>query len=393
MKHTESFQIIIKTLAGFEEILAKEVSATGGEDIQVLHRAVKCTGNNKVLYNINYNCRTALRVLKQIGEFEVRDENDLYYAVKKIRWTDLFTTEQTFAVNAVTSSPIITNSHYAALKAKDAIVDQFRMKYDKRPSIELEGPDLRVHVHITGEKCTLLLDSSGESLHKRGYRRIQGQAPLSEVLAAGMIMLTGWDGNIPLYDPMCGSGTLLTEAAMISRKIPAGYFRSTFGFMNWHDYDSILWKRIKQEADHQISREDIQVFGSDVNQRTLQATIENIRAASMENDIEVKQVAFEDSSPPVKTPGIIITNPPYGERLIKEDLDLFYKTIGNTLKHKYPGWKAWLITSDFPALKSVGLKTSRKIPLYNGPLECKFVRYDLYSGSRKQKWQENKPEN
>jgi len=384
LKNSKKYPIIIKTLAGLEKILAEEVSAMGGQDIQPLNRAVKCTGNNETLYKINYLCRTAQRVLKVIGEFDVRNEDDLYASVKKYKWPELFDIGQTFAVNAVTNNSTISNSHYAALKAKDAIADHFRDRFNERPSVDLEKPDLRIHVHITGTRCTLLLDSSGDSLHKRGYRRIQGEAPISEVLAAGMIMLTGWDTKLPLYDPMCGSGTILTEAAMIAGNIPAGYFRNDFGFKRWRDFDPDLWDGIKADAEHQIIKDKPIIIGSDVNQRTLKSTIENIAAAGLEKEIQVKQVAFEDSSPPVERPGVIIFNPPYGERMQKADLESFYKMIGDTLKHKYPDWQAWLITSDPSALKSVGLRTSRKIQLFNGPLECRFVRYDLYSGSKKQ---------
>jgi putative N6-adenine-specific DNA methylase len=379
----KKYALVAKTLAGLEAILADEVKAAGGTNVQILNRAVAFNGNTDCIYRTNYTCRTALRVLRIIGTYPVRNEHELYQRMLGIDWIKYLSEDQTLAVDAFVSNAAITNSHYAALKAKDAVVDQFRRSGGVRPSVDIETPDLRINIHLAGEQCTISLDSSGDSLHKRGYRSKQGQAPISEVLAAGMILLTGWDRKSPFYDPMCGSGTLLIEAAMIAKNIPAGYFKPKFGFMNWDDFDAELWKKIKKQADSMISADNPEIYGSDVNQQVLLAAGENLHSTGLDGIIPLRQVAFENSTPPNPDGGTIITNPPYGERIQKTDLTGFYKTIGDVLKQKYSGWEAWLITSDYAALKSVGLRTSRKIKLYNGPLECRFVKYELYAGSRK----------
>ncbi len=378
-----NYTLIVRTMAGLEEILAGELKQAGATGLEILNRAVKCQGDNQVMYAANYRCRCALRVLSVVKEFEAENETELYRGARNFPWENLIDAGNTIAVHAIVNQSRITHSHYAALKVKDAIADRFRKIENRRPSVDVENPDLRIQLHLHKSHATLLLDSSGDSLHKRGYRRIQGEAPLSEVLAAGMIMLAGWDGSSLLLDPMCGSGTILCEAAMIAKKIPPGYFRKSFGFMRWKDYDASLWDDIRRKANLEIQALSAPVVGSDVNQRTLFAASENIEAAGLTDDIILKQVAFEDSSPPSSNSGFIITNPPYGERIKKNDLHAFYKMIGDVLKNKYAGYSAWLITSDFDALKRVGLKPSQKLTLYNGPLECRYVKYDLYSGSRK----------
>ncbi len=378
-----SYTLVAKTLVGLEDLLAQEITAAGGKNIKALNRAVSFNGDKACMYRVNYTCRTALRVLKTIDVFPVRNEYELYYRISQIDWFQYLDEHQTLAVDAFVGNSKITNSHYASLKVKDAIVDFFRRHSGERPSVDIEKPDLRINVHLSGEQCTISLDSSGESLHKRGYRTRQGEAPINEALAAGMIMLSGWDANQPFLDPMCGSATLLIEAAMIAKNIPCGYFRNGFGFMLWDDFDGQLWERLKKQADEKISRQNPEIFGYDVNQNVLTAADENLKQVSMGDFINLKQVAFENSAVPTGHPGVIVTNPPYGERIQKADLKGFYKTIGDVLKQRYSGWEAWLITSDYSALKSVGLRTSRKIKLYNGPLECRFVKYELYDGSLK----------
>lgn len=379
---SSAFQLVAKTLVGLEEILAGEIAQAGGFNIKVLNRAVSFEGDLGCIYRTNYSCRTALRVLKVIGLYRAGNEHELYQRILGIDWSQYITNEQTLAVDAYVSNSRITNSHYASLKVKDAIVDQFRRKSGNRPSIDLDNPDLRVNIHLTGDQCTISIDSSGESLHKRGYRQWQGEAPISEVLAAGMIMLSGWNGQTRLHDPMCGSGTLLIEAVMIARNIPSGFYRPTFGFMQWRDFDRQLWEKIKSEYNREIKTEAPPITGADANQRTLSIAVRNLTEARLENYVTLSKLAFEESIPE-ETGGIIVTNPPYGERMEQDDLNGFYKMIGDTLKKNYTGWDAWLITSDYEALKSVGLRTSRKIKLYNGPLECRFVKYEMYTGSRK----------
>lgn len=377
------FSLIIKTQAGLEELLARETAAAGGQNIQILRRAVKCEADLSAMYCINYSCRTALRVLKEVAEFEAADEKMLYNEVKKFDWPSLLNADRSIAVNATVSNSAMTHSHYVALKTKDAIVDKCREHSGERPNVDLENPNLRVHIHITGTRCSLLFDSSGDSLHKRGYRIRQGIAPINEVLAAGMILLAGWDGQTTLLDPMCGSATILCEANMIARKIPPGFFRKEYGFMRWKDFDPKLWETIIKNENAKIAEPSCKIFGSDVNQNAIALSREILENSKFENDIELKHVAFENSTAPDSEGGTIIFNPPYGERMQKEDINAFYKMIGDVLKSKYAGYEAWLITSDFGALKSVGLRTSRKIQLFNGPLECKFVKYELYRGSKK----------
>lgn len=389
MQEKQKDTFIVRTMAGLEQVLASELNLIGAEEVEILNRAVKCRGGNELMYRINYESRCALRVLKVVDEFEAEDETGLYNNVMKFPWERFIDSDKTIAVNAVLNKSRINHSHFAALKVKDAVVDRFRNLGGTRPSVDLERPDLRIQVHIHQSHCTLLLDSSGESLHKRGYRRIQGEAPINEVLAAGMLMLSGWDGEETFLDPMCGSGTILCEAVMLARRIPPGYFRNFFGFVRWKDFDEKVWERIIQNANDKIRPISTKVYGNDVNQRTLFAASENIAAAGLQDDISLKQVAFENSSPPDPEGGFILTNPPYGERIKKADMLAFYSMIGDVLKKKYTGYTAWLITSDIGGLHSVGLRASKKLTLFNGPLECKFVKYEMYRGSKKQRKQQN----
>jgi putative N6-adenine-specific DNA methylase len=378
-------QIVVKTLTGLEDVLAGELLALGIESPVVLNRAVEFHGTKEQLYKANYFCRTALRALKVIGTFTVVDEHDLYNKIKHVNWSDYLSINQTLAVNAVVNRSRITHSQYAALKAKDAIVDQFREQFNKRPSVDLDDPDLRINVHLNGTDCTLSIDSSGEPLFKRGYRRVQGEAPMSEVLAAGMIMLSGWDGKQTLLDPMCGSGTILSEACMISGNVPAGHYRRHYAFEKWRDFDAELWEKIKVDGRKAMGPVKAKIVGYDKSPRALNAAQINIKSSRFEKFVELKAISFEHSTPPAEE-GVLITNPPYGERIENTDLPSLYKMIGDVLKKYYSGWEAWLITSDSPALKSVGLRTSKKIVLYNGPLECRFVKYELYQGSKKTKF-------
>jgi putative N6-adenine-specific DNA methylase len=377
------FTLIIKTHAGLEQLLADEVITAGGHEVQLLVRAVRCLADIDTMYRINYICRTALRVLKLLHGFVVNDENDLYREINKLDWPDIFPVDGTFAINANVNRSQMTHAQYVSLKAKDAVVDKFREILGKRPNVNITDPDVRIHIHISASQGMVLLDSSGDSLHKRGYRRGQGLAPINEVLAAGMVLLSGWDATTDLLDPMCGTGTILCEAAMIAQKMPAGYFRKKFGFMSWPNYQPELWNQITKTENARIAPAQCHLYGADVNQRVLAQTDEVLRATGFDKITTLKQVAFEDSSPPTNKPGIIITNPPYGERIQKSNLNDFYHMIGDVLKNKFAGYTAWLITSDFGALKSVGLRTSRKITLFNGPLECRYVQYQLYRGSRK----------
>lgn len=375
----EQFQIIAKTFSGLEELLAVEVARFGGRKVRLLQRGVAFEADQACLYRLNYRSRTALRFLKVIAEHPVHNAQDLYQFARKIKWDQYFHLSSTFAVDAVVNHHAFRNTQFAALKVKDAIADYFRSKSGKRPTVNKQNPDILIHLHLTSDKCTLLLDSTGESLHKRGYRKRQGIAPLNEVLAAGMILLSGWTKDKPLYDPMCGSGTLLTEATMIAIDMPGGYFRTNFSFMNWKDFNPVLWNKIRSEYKFDLSSHLLKIAGSDIDKSALKIAQQNLKSAGFDNLVRLSQIPVEQSSPPFdEDHGFIITNPPYGERLKKTDLKELYKTLGNVLKRNFAGWDAWILSADLKALHSIGLKPSRKIVLFNGPLECRFVHYELY---------------
>lgn len=380
----ETFPIVAKTVSGLEEVLAEELYALNAQNIEILHRAVGFEGDKELLYKANYCLRTALRILKPIGEFSARDEESLYKGIRKINWDTYFSIDQTFAIDAVVSGNVFNHSQYVALKVKDAIVDQFRDIFGSRPSVNTYNPDFRLNVHIVNERVELAIDSSGESLHKRGYRKMVDKAPINEVLAAGLIQLTGWQGDCNFVDCMCGSGTIPIEAAMFAMKIPAGYYRSRYGFMSWRDYDRDLWQKIKEEADKQICEFDFQILGSDRSHKATEIAKGNVLNAKLHRDIQIVKKNMEVLTPP-DGGGILLINPPYGERLEEEDITSLYKSIGDTLKKNFKGFKAWVISSDISTLKLVGLKPSKKITVFNGPLECRFVCFDIFDGSYKEK--------
>lgn len=371
------FNLLAKTIFGLEQTLALELESLGATEVQVLTRAVSFKGNQRLLYSANYCCRTALRILKPVLVFEIKEQQDLYEMIRDFPWENFLDVTGTMAVDAVISYTVFTNSKYVAQKTKDAVVDRLRDKSGMRPNVDLDDPDLRINVHLFKDLCTVSLDSSGSTLNRRGYRRSIGLAPINEVLAAGLIRLSGWDQNIPLLDPMCGSGTFLTEAAMMLRQIPAGHFRQDFGFMKWKDYDSDLWSAVRAEADNKIISSAVPLFGMDRASRAIQSAGENLLGINLDDAVSLSQVNFEESAAPAPK-GMIITNPPYDERLKLEDSLAFYQMIGNTLKRKYSGWEAWIISGDLQSVKFIGLKPSRKITVFNGPIECRFLRFTLY---------------
>lgn len=377
MTHT----IVIKTLQGLEQVLAAELEALGATDIQPLKRAVSCTGDKHLIYRANYELRTAMRVLLPIGTFQASNEEAYYRAVRETDWSQYLDVNDTLAVEAMVAGDFFKHSQYAALLTKDAIVDQFRDRYGRRPSVNLEAPTLRIHTRINGSACTLLLDSSGDSLHKRGYRRDIAEAPLSEVLAAGMLLLTEWDGQSAFVDPMCGSGTLPIEAAMIAMNMPPQSKRPSFGFFKWKDFDKKLWQTVKAEADARVQPPPFPIFASDKESRARNSTAINLLSAGLEQVVQLEKMSFEKLMPPADT-GLLVTNPPYDERIKVQEIEAFYKSVGDRLKQHWAGWTAWLISSNMEAWKNFGLRPSRKIPLYNGPLECYFQKFDLYAGKK-----------
>lgn len=385
---TENLKIQIKTFFGLEAILAEEIKKLGGRNVELKNRAVNCEGDLGFLYKINYSARTALKILVPIDEFKAYNETKFYEKLFKFEWDDFMSVDQTFAIDSTVNSERFSHSQFMTFKMKDAIVDFFQNRYGKRPSIETRSPDIKFHLHIDRELVTISLDSSGDALFKRGYRREQGEAPINEVLASGMLQLAGWDGKGNFLDPMCGSGTLLIEAAMIAMDLPAQIFRKRFGFQNWKNYDETLFNKIKEFRIERVREFHGKIVGYDIDGRMLDAADANIASAEMEDIIEVRRQNFFESKKDL-FPLLMVFNPPYDERISINDDD-FYKKIGDTFKTNYPNTLAWLISSDLDAPKKIGLRPSRKIKLFNGKLETRFLQYEMYEGTKKLHKLENK---
>lgn len=383
----KNFKMVAKTLYGLEEILAKELRQLGASEVVIGTRNVSFMGDTGFMYKANLCCRTAIKILKPITVFNVFTEDDLYKRVYNIPWEDYMNTKGSLAVDATVFSKQFTHSKYISLKTKDAIVDRFRDKEGTRPNVDLDHPTLRINIHIDRNICTVSLDSSGQSLHKRGYKVANTIAPINEVLAAGMIMLSEWNGQCDFLDPMCGGGTILIEAAMIACNIPPNLNRREFGFENWIDFDFDLYKLIEDSALKKIRDFNFKIFGYDIDAFVLSKAKENIKSANLQEFISVRKQNFFESKKETEKPMYLVFNPPYDERL-QVDTEVLYSSIGTTLKHNYPGTQAWMITSNMEALKHVGLRPSRRIKLYNGKLESKFVKYEMYEGSRKAKKQQ-----
>jgi len=377
----KDYQLIAKTFAGLEDVLAKEIKKIGGKNVRRGKRAVFYEGNLEMVYKSNYHLRTAIRILKEIERFQFKNVDQFYLKCKNIDWTKYFGLDLHFRIDSVVvNSRDFKNSMYASLKVKDAIADHFRERFGKRPDVETAEPDIIINVHIFENSCTLSIDSSGESLHKRGYRVKQGEAPLSEVLAAGMIFLAGWYGNSDFMDPMCGSGTLAIEAAMIAYNIPPAKFRKEFAFQKWNDYDQLLWDRITEPQPPREFRHSI--YAADIDGGNLLNAQTNARRALVFNKIKFQKSNFRDLQSEFKN-GTIVTNPPYGERLIEADLNGLYEMIGERLKHQYAGSEAWILSAALESMKYIGLKPATKLDLMNGALKCKFNKYELFRGKRK----------
>ncbi len=375
--------MIAKTFFGFEEILAQELKALGAADVNIQNRMVEFNGDLGFMYKANYSLRTALRIQKPILSFSAKTEGQLYEKMKKFHWENYFNVDQTFMIDPTVFSDYFTHSHYAALKVKDAIVDRFKEKDGRRPSIDKDAPDVRFNLHISHDKVTLSLDSSGDSLHKRGYREETGPAPINEVLAAGLLLQAGWDGKGNYLDPMCGSGTMLIEAAMIANQIPSQLHRKRFAFQNWPDYDETLFTQIRNTRINRIKEFDYKIVGYEISPMMAKIAQMNIKSADLEDIIEVRQQDFFTSKKEL-FPVLLVFNPPYDERIENNNQE-FYKQIGDTLKSSYPNTLAWFITSDLQAKKYVGLRPSKKVKVFNGKLECDFLQYEMYEGSKKAK--------
>ena len=377
----QEFELIAKTFQGLEEVLAQELTELGAGNIEIGRRMVSFTGDKAMMYKANFCLRTAIRILKPIKHFTANSADEVYDAVKAIEWDEYLDNMSSFSVDAVVFSEEFRHSKFVAYKVKDAIVDYFREKTGNRPSVRINKPDLAINIHIAENECTLSLDSSGESLHRRGYRQEQVEAPLNEVLAAGMILMTGWRGECDLIDPMCGSGTIPIEAALIARNIAPGVFRKEFGFEKWKDFDRELLDSIYND-DSQEKEFNHKIYGYDNNPKANEIATHNVKAAGVSKDIILKIQPFQQFEQPAEK-SIIITNPPYGERISSDDLLGLYKMIGERLKHAFTGNDAWILSYRDECFDQIGLKPSVKIRLMNGALECQFRQYQLFDGKFK----------
>lgn len=360
-----------------EPVLARELEALGAQRIELVERAVYCVGDNELVYKANIWLRTALRILKPIYSFRVKDERQLYTALQTVPWLKYMSGKDTFAFDTAVHSPYFNHSQYVALKAKDSVADWFRNKLGYRPSVDIANPRVRFNIHIQGDEMTLSLDTSGNSLHRRGYRRDQNEAPLNEVLAAGLIGLSGWTGETPFMDLMCGSGTLPIEAAMIACNIAPNLHRTDFGFTHWKDYDPKLFKKVTDEAKKAVRESPVAILGSDISQRNNYIALENLKRTGLHGSVTFSVSPLQKTSPST-TPGTIILNPPYGERLQPDEIERLYADMGDTLKQRYSGWEAWILSSNLEAFKHVGLQASKKIALLNGKIDVQFRQYRMY---------------
>lgn len=382
----ENFKMIAKTFFGFEEILAKELQLLGAQEVEIGTRMVSFKGDKGFMYKANLSLRTALKILKPIYYFRATNEVQLYKNIQGVDWSTYLNANQTFVIDTTIHSDHFKHSQFVSQKAKDAIVDQFREKTGMRPSIDKDFPDLRINIHIDRDQVSVALDTSGASLHHRGYRTATNIAPINEVLAAGMLLLSGWEGKSDFLDPMCGSGTILVEAAMIACNIPANINRKEFAFEKWNDWDNDLFDQIIDALLKRTRDFHYTIKGYDKAPSAVSKAKDNIRNANVEEFITVEQHNFFDTKKETVGPLHLLFNPPYGERL-DIDLERFYREMGDTMKQNYPGTHAWFITANLEALKFVGLKPSRKIKLFNGSLEARLVKYEMYEGSKRTKFQ------
>ncbi len=377
-------KLLAKTHYGLEQVLAEELKGFGATGVSILNRAVAFEGSKLLLYAVNYRSRLALSVLMPVSSFGISGQKDLYNGAVAVEWDHYLDPSKTFAVTAVVNSPHFPHSGYAALVVKDAIADFFRRLTLGRPSVDAKDPDLLVNVHISNNRVTISLDSTVVPLYRRGYRQGMSEAPLGEVLAAGMIALSGWKPGIPLSDGMCGSGTIVAEAGLIACNIAPGKFRKSFGFMRWKDYDAALFRSVRFDAEKRERKSPAKISGSDISAETCAIARANIRAAGLEDAVEIAERDFFTSPAPAES-GMLIINPPYGRRLGIPDMGEFYGRIGTVLKHSYEGYTAWILSGDMDSLKKVALKPFRKFELLNGDIECRFQGYELYGGTRKKR--------
>lgn len=379
---SNDFKMIAKTFFGFENILADELLKLGAKKITIGVRNVSFFGDLGFLYKSNLFLRSAIRILTPIKSFKVNNEKELYSSVFNFNWEDYFSISNTFQIDSVLNTDLFSHSLFVSQRVKDGIVDRFRKLDNNRPNIDLDNPDIKINIHITKNDCTISLDSSGKPLNQRGYRTLTNIAPINEVLAAGIVMLSDWDCQSDFLDPMCGSGTLLIEAAMFATNYPVNIERTNFSFLNWKNFDNDLFEMIKKSVLNKVKPFDYKIIGYDKAPSAVKKSNQNIINSGFDHLIKVNQFDFFKTKKFSENFLHILFNPPYGERL-QIDFRLFYKKIGDTLKTSYSNSCAWFITSNIESLKQVGLRPSRKIKLYNGKLESRLVKYEIYSGSKK----------
>ncbi|MFP5470320.1 MAG: class I SAM-dependent RNA methyltransferase [Bacteroidia bacterium] len=378
------FEIVVKTSKGLEDVLEKEIKNLTDKPLNKINRGFTLKGNMHDVYVLNYNLRTAVSILKPIHSFYINSIDDLYHKCKAIAWEDIFDVKKTFSIEHAINSPLVNHTQFAALRVKDAIADRFMKLFEKRPNVERHQPDFIINVHISNNQCNISLNTSGDSLFKRGYKREHGEASIKENLAAGMILLSEWNGTTPLLDPFCGSGTILTEAAMIAMRIPAGYFR-TFGFEKWKDFDKNLWDEVKEKFNKEIRDNPTEILGYDMERESTTIASKNLELfRGMNHGIKIRTKNFFEIEKPFAQ-GTIITNPPYDVRMKIDHVEEFYGKIGSKLKHCFTGYYAWIISSSKNSLKKIGMKYTKKYLLLNSKLECEFVNFIIYEGSLKPK--------
>jgi len=385
--------MIAKTFRGLEEVLATELVNIGANNVQLQRRAVSFTGDKALMYKANLCCRTASRILKPIVVFEAANPDEVYEQVKKVNWSDYMSVDSTFVIDSTVYSEEFRHSKFVAYRVKDAIADWFMERFEKRPSVRLDGAQVMINIHISSTHCTLSLDSSGESLHKRGYRVMQTEAPLNEALAAGMLLLADWKGQSNFLDPMCGSGTLLIEAALIALNIPPGIYRKGFAFEKWADFDQELFHTLYNDDEYERPF-DFKIYGSDNSPQAIRIAEQNVKSAGLGKYIELQVMPVQKLEAPAPN-CMIVTNPPYGERIQSDDIYGLYAALGTTVKHKFTGSTVWVISSHDECLDKIGLKPTERIGLLNGALDCWYCRYDIFSGKRNDfvaRRQENKPD-
>lgn len=378
----QEFKLIAKTFMGLEPVLAQELIQLGANNVETGRRMVSFTGDKEMMYRANFQLHTAIRILKPIHTFKARSAEEVYDEIQKIEWSNYLDNKKTFSVDSVVYSEEFRNSRFVTYKVKDAIVDWFREKTGTRPNISVSNPDIRLNIHIAEDDATLSLDSSGESLHRRGYRQESVEAPLNEVLAAGMILMTGWKGDTDFIDPMCGSGTIAIEAALIARNISPGVFRKEFAFEKWADFDQELFDTIYND-DSKEKEFTHHIYGYDIDMKAVNTARINVKAAGLSKEVTIEQADFKDFQTPTEK-SIMVTNPPYGERISPPNLLATYKMIGERLKHTFAGNDAWILSYREECFEQIGLKPSIKIPVFNGSLECEFRKYALFDGRMKE---------